>query len=119
MSRESLQCDWLVQPSSIRRLAHFLEGVFSHEKGKLRITTRALPRFGAVNFPLSILQLSLTEIVYGSRKSRAGSIERARRAGTHVAMMPRIEGLPVDIQLELGAKYLLRTNRGANGREQI
>ena len=26
---------------------------------------------------------------------------------------------PVDIQLELGAKYLLRANRGANGREQI
>jgi hypothetical protein len=30
-----------------------------------------------------------------------------------------IEGLPVDIQLEVGAKYLLSTNRGANGREQI
>jgi len=49
-----------------------------------------VPRFEAVNFLLSILPVSSTVIVYDSRKSRAGSIEKARRVGIHVAMRPSI-----------------------------
>jgi hypothetical protein len=56
----------------------------------------------------------------GSPIKEKSSFRIARHpAATREFGLETIEGLPVDIQLELGAKYLLRINRGANGREQI